>query len=50
MLTSFNVIQISKPAGNPLYDNYLSGGEGWLGLRYSGYGFTGTVRFDAFQN
>ena len=39
-----------KAAGNPLYDNFLSGGEGWLGLRYSGYGFTGTVRFDGFNN
>jgi len=39
-----------RAAGNQLYDNLLSGGEGWLGLRYSGYGFTGTVRFDAFQN
>ena len=39
-----------KAAGNPLYDNLLSGGEGWLGLRYSGNGFTGTVRFDGFNN
>lgn len=39
-----------KAAGNQLYDNFLSGGEGWLGLRYSVKGFTGTVRFDAFQN
>lgn len=39
-----------KASGNQLYDNYLSGGEGWLGLRYSGYGFTGIVRFDGFHN
>ena len=39
-----------KASGNQLYDNFLSGGEGWLGLRYSGYGFTGTVRFDGFHN
>ncbi len=39
-----------KAANNPLYDNLLSGGEGWLSLRYSGYGFTGVVRFDAFHN
>jgi hypothetical protein len=39
-----------KASGNPLYDNLLSGGEGWLGLRYSSHGFTGTVRFDAFNN
>ena len=39
-----------KAAGNQLYDNFLSGGEGWLGLRYAGFGFTGIVRFDAFHN
>lgn len=39
-----------KAAGNQLYDNFLSGGEGWLSLRYSGYGFTGVVRFDGFNN
>ncbi len=38
-------------AGNPLYDNFLSGGEGWLGLRYAdSKGFAATVRFDGFQN
>ncbi|RYE25150.1 MAG: hypothetical protein EOP51_05120 [Sphingobacteriales bacterium] len=38
-------------ANNPLYDNYLSGGEAWLGLRYNnGKGFTATMRFDAFHN
>ncbi|MBK7692390.1 MAG: hypothetical protein IPJ31_15225 [Bacteroidetes bacterium] len=39
-----------KAAGNPLYDNYLSGGEGWLSLRYSVKGFTAAVRFDGFHN
>jgi hypothetical protein len=39
-----------KASGNPLYDNLLSGGEGWLGLRYSQKGFTANVRFDAFNN
>jgi hypothetical protein len=39
-----------KASDNQLYDNFLSGGEGWLALRYSGNGFTGTVRFDAFNN
>lgn len=39
-----------KAAGNQLYDNYLSGGEGWLGLSYSSKGFTGRVRFDGFHN
>lgn len=39
-----------KAAGNQLYDNFLSGGEGWLSLRYSGHGFTGVVRFDGFNN
>jgi len=37
-------------ANNPLYDNYLSGGEGWLSLRYNYKGFTATVRADAFHN
>ncbi|MCD6064407.1 MAG: hypothetical protein K0R82_2318, partial [Flavipsychrobacter sp.] len=36
--------------GNPLYDNYLSGGEAWLGLRYYNKGFTATLRADAFHN
>lgn len=37
-------------AGNPLYDNYLSGGESWLGLRYTNSGFTGFLRLDVFNN
>lgn len=37
-------------AGNPLYDNYLSGGEAWLSLRYNYKGFTATVRTDVFNN
>ncbi len=37
-------------ANNPLYDNYLSGGESWLGLRYNYKGFTATLRADAFHN
>jgi Family of unknown function (DUF6029) len=40
-----------KAYGNPLYDNYLSGAENWLALRYNGEkGFTANVRIDAFQN
>lgn len=39
-----------KASGNQLYDNFLSGGEGWLGLRYNIKGFTASVRFDAFHN
>lgn len=40
-----------RAAGNPLYDNFLSGGEGWLGLRYAdNNGFAAQVRFDGFQN
>jgi hypothetical protein len=40
-----------KAYGNPLYDNYLSGGEHWLALRYSNDdGFNASVRIDAFQN
>lgn len=37
-------------ANNPLYDNYLSGGEAWLSLRYNYKGFTAFVRMDAFHN
>jgi hypothetical protein len=37
-------------ANNPLYDNYLSGGEAWLSLRYNHKGFTATLRADAFHN
>ncbi len=37
-------------ANNDLYDKYLSGGEGWLSLRYSNYGFTGYLRLDVFNN
>ena len=40
-----------KASGNPLYDNALSGSEGWLSLRYSNTnGFTFFVRADAFNN
>lgn len=35
---------------NTLYENYKSGGEGWLSLRYNQNGFTGFLRVDAFQN
>lgn len=37
-------------ANNPLYDNYLSGGQAWLNLRYYKDGFTATLRTDAFHN
>ena len=39
-----------KASGNPLYDNALSGSEGWLNLRYNTNGFTFFVRADAFGN
>src|SRR5579872_181977 len=39
-----------KASGNPLYNNYLSGSEGWLGLRYNIKGFTFFLRADAFNN
>jgi len=39
-----------KASGNPLYDNYLSGSEGWMDLRYNVKGFTFFVRADAFNN
>lgn len=37
-------------ADNDLYNKYLSGGEGWMSLRYSNYGFTGFLRLDVFGN
>jgi len=41
-----------KAANNPLYDNYLSGSEGWLNLRYSNNdkGISVFARVDAFNN
>ncbi len=39
-----------KASDNPLYDNFLSGGEGWLNLTYSVKGFTANMRFDGFHN
>jgi hypothetical protein len=40
-----------KAYGNPLYDNYLSGGENWLALRYNGSnGFNANMRIDGFAN
>ncbi|RQO31499.1 hypothetical protein DBR32_05950 [Taibaiella sp. KBW10] len=46
----FNRDTSIKASDNPLYDNLLSGGESWLSLRYSNYGFTGYLRMDAFHN
>jgi len=39
-------------SGNPLYDNKLSGGEGWLNLSYnnSAYGLSSQMRLDVFNN
>ncbi|MES2704622.1 MAG: DUF6029 family protein [Bacteroidota bacterium] len=37
-------------SGNPLYENVLSGGEGWLTLRYNVNGFTFFLRGDVFNN
>lgn len=39
-----------RASGNPLYDNYLSGSEGWLSMRYNVKGFTFFLRADAFNN
>src|SRR5258708_5114833 len=49
-LNSFQRDTNIKASGNPLYDNYLSGSEGWLDLRYNIKGFTFFVRADAFNN
>lgn len=38
-------------AGNPLYDNLLSGGESWASFRFTGFeGFDAFLRFDALHN
>lgn len=46
----FNRDPSINAANNPLYDNYLSGGEGWLSLRYNYNGFNAFLRIDGFQN
>lgn len=46
----FNRDTAINAANNPLYDNYLSGGEGWANFRYYNSGFTATLRVDAFHN
>ncbi len=49
-LNSFQRDTNIKAAGNPLYDNYLSGSEAWLSLRYNIKGFTFSLRADGFNN
>ncbi len=49
-INSFQRDSNIKASGNQLYDNYLSGSEGWLGLRYNIKGFTFSLRADAFNN
>jgi Family of unknown function (DUF6029) len=39
-----------KASGNPLYNNYLSGSEDWLGLRYNVNGYTFSLRGNVFNN
>jgi len=39
-----------KASGNPLYNNYLSGNEAWLDLRYTVDGFNFFARADVFDN
>lgn len=39
-----------KASDNPLYDNALSGSDGWLTMRYAINGFTFFARADAFNN
>lgn len=39
-----------KASDNQLYDNLLSGGEAWMALRYSNFGFNGFLRVDVFNN
>ncbi len=37
-------------AGIPQYDNFKTGGESWMNLNYSNWGFDFRVRFDLFGN
>ncbi len=37
-------------AGNPHYDQFLSGTDAWLGMNYSNWGFNFGLRFDLFNN
>ncbi|MBL4655880.1 MAG: hypothetical protein JKY33_08675 [Bacteroidia bacterium] len=37
-------------SGNKLYDNYLSGGEGWFTVNYSKDKFNARLRYDIFNN
>ncbi len=53
LMTNVNFFQrdtLINAAHNPLYDQYLSGGEAWLGLRYQQGDFSATLRMDAFHN
>ena len=53
LMTNLNFFQRDpsiKASGNPLYDNYLSGSEAWLDMRYNVKGFTFFLRADAFDN
>ena len=52
LMTNYNFYQRDSSIGadNDLYRTKKSGGEGWLSLRYSNYGFTGYLRLDVFNN
>lgn len=53
IMMNANFFQRDSALGTPknqLYDNYLSGGEGWLTVRYNYKGFTAFARVDAFHN
>lgn len=53
IMTNVNFYENDKKIiepNNTLYENYKSGGEGWLSLRYNQNGFTAFMRVDAFQN
>ena len=53
LMTNLNFFQRDpsiKASGNTLYDNYLSGSEAWLDMRYNVKGFTFFLRADAFNN
>ena len=46
----FNEDKEINATGTPQYNNYLSGSESWLSLRYSQKDFSAFVRLDGFYN
>lgn len=53
LMLNYNYYQRDSSIGaanTPLYDNLLFGGEGWLSLNYSNWGYNIGLRLDVFNN